>query len=159
MPDADAADVKTYVVLVVDDNEDIRLLLGEFLHHAFPCSIRTAADECEALESLRACRPLPDLIVLDWMMPNASGADVLAAMEKEPELAQIPVVVCSAMEVKVPAYVPVVPKPVDPVEFIAVVRNLLSGGGRQSAVLVARSEGSPRRAWARGAGARCKTRA
>lgn len=125
---AGVLDVETRLVaLVVDDNADIRDLLGEILFDALACSVRTASDGQEALESLRACRPLPDIIVLDWMMPHMSGADVLEAMDEDAAFVQVPVVVCSASEVEVPACVPVVRKPVAPEELVAVVCNLLAG--------------------------------
>ena len=38
----------------------------------------------------------PDLIILDVMMPDVSGLEVLRFMRREPELAQIPVIVVSA---------------------------------------------------------------
>jgi len=115
------------VVLVVDDNADICDLLGEVFHDALACEVRTASDGQEALESLRASRPLPDIVVLDWMMPHMSGSDVLAAMDEDAALSQIPVMVCSASEVEVPACVPVVRKPVAPEELVAVVCNFLAG--------------------------------
>lgn len=122
------------VVLVVDDNADICDLLGEILVDALGCTVRTASDGREALVSLRACRPLPDVVVLDWMMPELTGGDVLAAMGEDAALARIPVVVCSAAEARIPEGVPIVRKPVDPVELVAVIRSSLAGGGRDSAV-------------------------
>ncbi|MCJ7434869.1 MAG: response regulator [Anaerolineales bacterium] len=38
----------------------------------------------------------PDLIILDIMMPDVSGLEVLRYMRREPELAKIPVIVVSA---------------------------------------------------------------
>jgi len=137
---ASGLDVETrLVVFVVDDNADICDLLGEILLDALACEVRTAFDGQQALESLRACRPLPDLVVLDWMMPRMSGIDVLAAMDEDAALSQIPVMVCSASEVEVPACVPVVRKPVVPEELVAVVCNLLAGRCSPSRIGCSRS--------------------
>lgn len=123
------------IVLVVDDNPDICDLLSEILADALGCTVRTAADGHEALVSLHTCRPLPDAVVLDWMMPELTGGDVLAAMRADAALAQIPVMFCSAAEAALPEGVPIVRKPVDPVELLAVIRSLSERGGRDSAVL------------------------
>jgi two-component system chemotaxis response regulator CheY len=134
MSEIDDPDVKLRVVLVVDDCADIRILLGELLTEALGCAVRTAADGLEAIEDLTARRPSPVLVVLDWVMPNATGADVLAVMRMDARLAEIPVVVCSGSEVSAPGYVPIVRKPVNPEELIAVARSVLAGG-RESSVL------------------------
>jgi two-component system cell cycle response regulator DivK len=44
----------------------------------------------------RALQQKPDLILMDMMMPDADGLEVVARLRKEPELADIPVVILSA---------------------------------------------------------------
>ena len=80
-------------ILVVDDNAVIRQImklgLEQNRHH-----VTLASDGQEAIELMRA--HFFDLILLDIMMPNMTGFEVLEYMAQEPELAKIPVVVVSA---------------------------------------------------------------
>ena len=62
-------------VLVVDDDPDIRAMLGFALGDEF--DVRFASGGEEAIEAL-ATEP-PDAMVLDLMMPEVDGYDVLAA--------------------------------------------------------------------------------
>ncbi|HUF05756.1 MAG TPA: response regulator transcription factor, partial [Candidatus Binatia bacterium] len=56
--------------------------------------VRTAGSGSEALEALSAERP--DLVLLDLMLPGASGYEVLQEMRRRPELTDVPVVVLTA---------------------------------------------------------------
>ena len=88
------ADRTVPVVLVVDDDEDIRDALRETLErHAF--HVLLAHDGRDALVALRAFAI--DLIVLDLSMPGMSGWQLLDARSREPRLAEIPVVVATAV--------------------------------------------------------------
>ena len=82
----------THRVMLVDDDEAIRTLLRMTLpRDGF--EIVEAGDGADALERIEA-DPVPDLIVLDWKMPERSGDEVLAAVkEHHPDL---PVVVLTA---------------------------------------------------------------
>lgn len=80
-------------ILIVDDNAVIRqimkLALEQNGHH-----VTLASDGREAIDLMHA--HFFDLILLDIMMPNMNGFQVLEYMAKEPELATIPVIVVSA---------------------------------------------------------------
>ncbi|MCB9008858.1 MAG: hybrid sensor histidine kinase/response regulator [Ardenticatenaceae bacterium] len=80
-------------ILVVDDNAVIRqimkLALEQNQHH-----VTLAGDGREAIDLMRA--HFFDLILLDIMMPNLNGFQVLELMSQEPDLAAIPVIVVSA---------------------------------------------------------------
>ena len=80
-------------VLVVEDERDIAALVA---HHLTKegYRVRTAEGGAEALEAIAAERP--DLLVLDLMLPNFSGYDVLTEVRRRPELADVPVVVLTA---------------------------------------------------------------
>lgn len=81
-------------ILVVEDEPDIAALLAYHLtREGF--RVRTAAGGPEALEALS--RERPDLLVLDLMLPGLSGYDVLAELKRQPETADLPVVVLTAM--------------------------------------------------------------
>src|ERR1700741_3641555 len=81
-------------VLVVEDNVDIGWLLCHALRSAgWPTDLAHRGDV--ALDRL-ARPPLPDLVVLDYRMPELTGEDVLRAIRVDPRLREIPVVLCWA---------------------------------------------------------------
>ena len=81
------------VALVVDDDVDSRRVATKILTEA-GVAVREAQDGETALMEMR--QHLPDVVVLDLMMPVLDGFGVLAAMRTDPELARIPVVVLTA---------------------------------------------------------------
>ena len=80
-------------ILVVDDEKDLQRLVARVLDDA-GFLVALAGDGSEALAKIRA-QP-PDLIVLDLMMPEVNGFDVVEALNSRPETASIPVVVVTA---------------------------------------------------------------
>jgi CheY-like chemotaxis protein len=83
------------LIMVVDDDADIRETVADVLQDE-GYAVELAANGREVLEHLQASTRLPDLILLDLMMPELDGWGVLAELEKTPRLASIPVVVFSA---------------------------------------------------------------
>ena len=97
-------------VLVVDDEEDIRETLREVVE-MIGCSAVLAANGQEAMALLTQYHPC--LIILDLTMPVMSGEQFIAAMRKEPTLADLPIVISTSAPARAPAGLPVIPKPVD----------------------------------------------
>jgi DNA-binding response OmpR family regulator len=83
----------TPLVLVADDEEDIRALVAFRLKRA-GYEVITASDGEEAL--LLATTRLPDLAVLDMMMPKATGLEVTRSMRKQATTKDIPVILLTA---------------------------------------------------------------
>ena len=81
------------LVLVADDEEDIRALVAFRLDRA-GYDVITAADGEEAL-TLATTR-LPDLIVLDMMMPKANGLEVTRSLRGLDSTKDIPVILLTA---------------------------------------------------------------
>jgi chemosensory pili system protein ChpA (sensor histidine kinase/response regulator) len=81
------------VVLLVDDNEDCRIIYGSTLRHA-GYTVRTACDGLQCLESV--AEEVPDLILLDIGMPRMDGMEALERLKKDPHTNGIPVVAVSA---------------------------------------------------------------
>lgn len=79
--------------LIVDDEPDMRLLIGMSLTLDGACEVTAeAADGEEALAAWE--RVHPDVVVLDMRMPGMTGLDVARAIfEKDPSQ---PIVLCSA---------------------------------------------------------------
>jgi len=86
-------DRETQLVLVADDEEDIRALVAFRLQRA-GYDVITAADGEEAL-TLATTRH-PDLIVLDMMMPKATGLEVTRSLRGQDSTKDIPVILLTA---------------------------------------------------------------
>lgn len=80
-------------VLVVDDDPDI-LEIVTIVLGLYDVPAVTASDGIEALAAMRGSTEL-GLVLLDLMMPQMSGVDVLAEMKRDPVLVTLPVVVIS----------------------------------------------------------------
>jgi DNA-binding response OmpR family regulator len=83
----------TGVVLIVDDEPDIREGVGRWLS---ACGYETkfAQDGEEGVLAAQACTP--DAIVLDVLMPKKDGFQTLAELGVDPRTSSIPVVMLSA---------------------------------------------------------------
>lgn len=85
-------------VLIVDDNATGRAVLRSLLQKNFDCEILEASNGTEALESVRAAAP--DLIVLDIMLPDMNGNELLELIRGDPEHAKTCVIAVSAVDNK-----------------------------------------------------------
>jgi CheY-like chemotaxis protein len=81
-------------VLIIDDDEDIRQILTEFLRFRGH-QVLEARDGIEGFERLRE-GPRPDVILLDLMMPRMDGFEFHRRFSSDPDVAKIPVVVITA---------------------------------------------------------------
>lgn len=85
---------KTTQVLVVDDNKAHLLLISKVLiMEGF--QVRTALNAEEAITSLQ--EKLPDLAIVDVLMPGINGYDLCKILRKPPYDIQIPIVLLTAM--------------------------------------------------------------
>lgn len=80
-------------VLIVEDEEDAAELFAEMMRVSGFRVLKTSTST-PALSMMTAEKP--DVVILDIMMPEISGLDILRQMRSDPELANIPVVVVSA---------------------------------------------------------------
>jgi CheY-like chemotaxis protein len=118
-------------ILVVEDHHDVRDtmcdLLGALGYHATP-----AADGQEALEVMAGGDPLPDLILLDLMMPVMDGWEFRQQQMSEIRWSQIPVVVLTAIAETVTemGVVPILRKPIDVEHLVILVEAFVGKGER-----------------------------
>ena len=82
-------------LLVVDDNEDNRYTLTRRLKREGYTNLTTANDGRQALELLRSKKF--DLMLLDIMMPEMNGYEVLEHLKADAELRHLPVIMISAV--------------------------------------------------------------
>lgn len=117
-------------ILIADDEEDLRALLLMTLEDpAF--RLLEASDGESALHLIKSA--LPDIVILDWMMPKKTGIDVACAMQEHPRLKHIPIIMLTAKdqqsdqecgrEAGVCAYFV---KPFSPLKLLETVQRLLA---------------------------------
>jgi CheY-like chemotaxis protein len=124
-------------LLVEDEPADAHLVRTALSENHILTDLRHVADGREALEYLRhqgprfADAPRPHLILLDLNMPRMDGRECLLALKRDPDLADIPVVVLTTSEVErdvLASYTlgaaGFITKPVDVTQFIAAIRDL-----------------------------------
>jgi DNA-binding response OmpR family regulator len=80
-------------VLIIEDEEDAADMFAEMMRVSGYRVLKTSSST-PALTMMAAEKP--DVVILDIMMPEISGLDILRQMRKDPELVNIPVVVVSA---------------------------------------------------------------
>ena len=77
-------------VLIVEDSDDNVIFLAQILEdHGY--AFRVAKNGKEAMVAMGEKRP--DLVLLDVMMPRKSGINVFNDMKKDPNLAEIPIII------------------------------------------------------------------
>ena len=86
--------MNNYKILVVDDVPINNLLVEKMLAH-FKFNMRTATNGKECMDAVEEEKP--NLILLDLMMPIMDGFEVLKEIKSNPDLADIKIVVLSAL--------------------------------------------------------------
>jgi CheY-like chemotaxis protein len=110
-------------ILIVDDDLDIRETLRDaFEHQGY--AVAVAGNGKEALDLL-ACPPRPSAVILDLIMPVMSGQELYAAMQADPTLSRIPIVVSTSDASRAPSGVLIMRKPIDLVRLLATVQSLV----------------------------------
>lgn len=114
-------------ILIVDDEADIREILGEMILKDFPnVKITHAIDGLDAFLKIQDTKF--DLICLDHMMPHFRGADFLIALREKENLNR------TTSVIMVSAYIPEIPNSVKsldntlfmekPIDFTRLIRNV-----------------------------------
>lgn len=84
--------MKAKILLVEDDPSLTELVRYNLNHEGF--EVRTVSDGEEALLIVR--EEVPDLILLDWMLPGLSGIEICRRLRRDPETAALPVIMLTA---------------------------------------------------------------
>ena len=120
--------IATRVLIADDEPNQLELLSYNLGRSEF--EVICATDGQQALEMIEDHRP--DLVILDWMMPNMSGIDVCRTLRGRPETRLLPVILLSArgeegdrtlgLDIGADDYIS---KPFSPRELISRVKALL----------------------------------
>ena len=123
--DADDVALCDSTVLVVDDNPQNLELLVAYLD-TLECQVVTACDGLQAMETVQA--QIPDLILLDVMMPRMSGFEVCRKLKSDPRTREIPIIMVTAeravgYRTRVRRYDDFISKPVNRLELLTRVKS------------------------------------
>ena len=116
-------------ILVVDDTPaNVKLLVGLLGAKGYQPVAAASGEEALA----RIAEQLPDLVLLDIMMPGLSGYDVCRRIRDDPATALLPVVLCTSLDPKQERINGIeagaddfIPKPINQQELFARVKSLL----------------------------------
>ena len=126
--------MSNFNILVVEDEDAIRGMLMMVLEQAgfMPIAAADAEDAQKILDD-----KLPDLILLDWMLPGISGAEWARRLKKEALYQEVPIILLTArgeeedkvrgLEIGADDYMT---KPFSPKELIARIRAVLRRSGK-----------------------------
>jgi len=127
-------------ILIVDDEMDMRI----FMKTLFETGGYRAIVARDGREGMRkAVEHLPDLIILDVMMPGEGGVAMYQHLKKEPRLAKVPVIMLTGVGAEtfghflamlqsqspepVPAPDDYIEKPPEPQQLLKIAESLLYG--------------------------------
>ncbi len=124
-------------ILVVDDEPDVVTLL-DFNLKAAGMEVLVAGDGAEALHKAR--HSSPSLILLDLMLPEMDGLEVCKALRRDPETANIPILMLTAKAAEIDRVLGLeigaddyVTKPFSPRELVLRIKKLLQRRDEQPA--------------------------
>ncbi len=110
-------------ILIVDDSATERYFLSDILTRS-GYSVSVAVDGEEALLKLKGEKP--ELILMDVVMPGANGFQVTRSIARDPELKDVPIIICSSKSQETDRIWALrqgakdyLVKPVDPAELLA----------------------------------------
>ncbi|BAW95886.1 regulatory component [[Synechococcus] sp. NIES-970] len=124
---------KRYSILLVDDEPGVREAVQAYLEDDEALTVTTAENATRAWEILQTLTP--DLVISDVMMPQVDGYQFLGQLREDPRFTTLPVIFLTARgmtgdriqgyQAGCDAYLP---KPFEPEELEAIVKNLLTRG-------------------------------
>jgi len=124
------------IILIVDDEPDVVELI-QFNLISAGYEVITAADGTDALRKARSL--LPDLVVLDLMLPEIDGMEVCKRLRRDQNTMRIPIVMLTAKAAEIDRVIgfemgadDYVTKPFSPRELVLRIKRLLRSGHEES---------------------------
>jgi len=120
-------------ILLVDDAKTV-LMMEQMILNQPEFQLITAHDGEQAVEL--ALSETPDLILLDVIMPNMTGIEVLERLRSEPATKRVPIIMVTTRseseyvdKARAAGCTDYVTKPLDAADLLSKVRNLLEASG------------------------------
>jgi len=83
-------------ILIIDDEDDIREVAALSLETTAGWEILTASSGTDGIRVAGSCKPMPDAILMDVMMPGMDGPTTFRLMQQDSTIAGIPVLLLTA---------------------------------------------------------------
>lgn len=119
-------------MLYVEDDRLNALLFEQVMRLRDDIELRVAEDGIQAIAMVEDWTP--DVLVLDAQLPGTTGFELLLDLRRQPELAQVPALMCSAdaseehrMRSRTAGFVGYWPKPLDVPRVMADLERLCAG--------------------------------
>ena len=117
-------------ILVIDDNQPMTMLMDYILQfEGYDVTCQLCGKK--GLENMKTLDP--DLIILDWIMPNFSGEDVLVQKHQDPLISPIPTILLTGLAESITlntdkhgCIIQIIEKPFDHDFFIKTIKETLS---------------------------------
>lgn len=117
-------------VLLIDDEQDISFVFKRGLEASEKFKVKVCNEGREGIR--KAKEFMPDIILLDMMMPELPGDEVAALLKEDPQTASIPIIFLTAMVrmeeshqgAVTPGRTPVVSKGVTTKQLISIIEQL-----------------------------------
>ena len=111
-------------IILADDNDDMRRLMHNYLHSLYNVvETNSGADVIRLVHENQ-----PFAVILDLMMPDMDGWEVLQSLVNNNKTAHIPIIVCSVLGIKDLALslgaTAFLPKPFSEAEMLQILRSL-----------------------------------
>ena len=140
--------MSTHTLLMIEDDVRLAGMVSDYLGQN-SLAVVHCADAASGLAHLQGAAPLPDLLILDLMLPDMDGLEVCRRLRAMPgAAAQVPVLMLTAkgdpmdrvigLEIGADDYLP---KPFEPRELLARIRAILRRRGEPSTASAALSTG------------------
>ena len=81
-------------ICYVEDDEDIQRIVRMSLERVGKMTVEVVTDSTKAIAAMAAFKP--DLVMLDWMMPEMDGPTLFRKMKQDPQMSALPVVFITA---------------------------------------------------------------
>src|ERR1051325_8176797 len=81
-------------ICYVEDDEDIQRIVRMSLERIGKMTVQVVGDPTKAIEAIKTFGP--DMVMLDWMMPEMDGPTLYRKMKAEPATSALPVVFITA---------------------------------------------------------------
>ncbi|MCS7060205.1 MAG: response regulator [Anaerolineae bacterium] len=114
-------------ILMIDDNSDMLRLVQRQLQRTSNLAFVGVSSMEQALSQIRACKPA--CILLDLMMPDHDGWEILGLLKTYPETASIPIVISSVLPepdlARAMGAVAILPRPFKAAQLNALLRDII----------------------------------